>query len=50
MPSAKMFGNMMELKNPQITMAQIATWPVVNMETKTNRVAANPKMPSSLPD
>src|SRR6516165_1366034 len=49
-PSAKMFGNMIELKNPQSTMLQIATCPLDSMETMISADAANPKVPSSLPD
>src|ERR1700761_6971812 len=50
MPSAKMFGNMMELKKPQMTRLQMATWPVENMLMSTNTVAANPKKPRNLPE
>ena len=50
MPSVKMFGNMIELKNPHRISDQIATCPVVIIDTSTIAVAANPKIPSSRPE
>src|ERR1039458_5041942 len=50
MPSVKMLGNMMELKNPHSTRLQMATCPLVAMERSTMAAAGKPKMPSSFPD
>src|SRR5580698_8553242 len=50
MPSVKMLGNMMELKKPHRTMVQMATLPEVDMDVIRSAEAANPKIPSSLPD
>src|SRR5580692_11787473 len=50
MPSVKMFGNMMELKKPHSTIVQMATLPEVDIDVIRSAEAANPKIPSSLPD
>src|ERR1017187_9684045 len=50
MPNAKMLGNMMELKKPQSTTVQIATDPLLNIETTSSAAAIKPKAPSSLFD
>jgi hypothetical protein len=39
MPSVKMLGNMIELKNPTAIIDTIATCPKVSIETTTNRHA-----------
>ena len=48
-PSAKMLGNMMELKNPQRTNVQMAVWPLVTMETVSSAAAQMPNPPRSFP-
>ena len=50
MPSAKIFGNMIELKNPHSTSVQIASCPLEAIDNSTIAAAAIPKTPSSNPD
>ncbi len=48
MPSAKMLGNMMELKKPQSTSVQMATCPLLTMETTSSKAATKPKSSEQL--
>src|ERR1039458_8716961 len=49
MPSVKMFGNMIEFRNPQNTSAPMATLPDVHMEMAIMAAAAKPKMRTRFP-
>src|SRR5450631_1248964 len=50
MPSVKIFGNMMEFRNPHNTSVQMATSPEENMEMAISVAAAKPKIVTSFPD
>jgi len=44
-----MFGNMIELKNPQSTKLYMAAFPLVLIEKATHKTFISPKIPRSLP-
>ena len=50
MPSVKMFGNMIELKNPHSTRVQMATCPVVNIEIVIKHGSRKAENAEQLPD
>ena len=47
MPSVKMLGNMMELKNPTSSSAHMAVWPSVSIDRQTRAAATMAVKPST---